>query len=87
VARRIAWWFFIVATLFGVPSAFAQTGSPAPGPQGEAVAKFQAACGQDLRRFCTGVQPGEGRIIQCLMARRGELSAPCRSVLAQSPAR
>jgi Cysteine rich repeat len=83
VARRIAWWFLIMATLFCVPSAFAQ----APGPQGEAVAKFQAACGQDIRRFCTGVQPGERRIIKCLLARRGELSAPCQSVLAQSRAR
>jgi Cysteine rich repeat len=83
MARRIAWCLLIMATLFCVPSAFAQ----APGgPQGEA-AKIQAACGQDIRRFCTGVQPGEGRIIKCLLARRGALSVPCQSVLAQSLAR
>ena len=96
MAQRITWWFLIMATLFGVPTAFAQTGSSAPEPvplqqlpmqpaatqpRGEAVAKFRAACGQEVRRFCTGVQPGGGRIMQCLLARRGELSAPCRSVL------
>jgi len=91
VAHRIAGLFLIMATLFGLPAAFAQ---PAPAqqplmqlagaqPQGEAVAKFRAACGQDFRRFCTGVQPGGGRVVQCLLARRGELSAPCRSVFAE----
>ena len=71
MAHRIGCWFLVIATLLGVPAAFAQTG----------VAKFRAACGQDFQRFCTGVQPGGGRIIQCLLARRGALSAPCRSVL------
>jgi hypothetical protein len=85
VAHRTAWSsFLIMATLFGVPAAFAQTGGPAAQPQGEAAAKFRAACGKDFRQFCTGVQPGEGRIAQCLLARRGELSAPCRSFLQQS---
>ncbi len=55
MAHRIACWFLVIATLLGVPAAFAQTG----------VAKFRAACGQDFQRFCTGVQPGGGRIIQC----------------------
>src|SRR5262245_1030426 len=72
MAHRIAW--FIMATLFGVPAAFAQTGSP----EGEGVAKFRAACGQDYRRFCTGVQPGGGRIIQCFQAHRDELSTSCK---------
>ena len=55
MAHRIACWFLVIATLLGVPAAFAQTG----------VAKFRAACGQDFQRFCTGVQPGGGRIINC----------------------
>ena len=76
MAHRIAGSFLIMATLFGVPAAFAQQ-------PGEAAAKFRAACGQDFRRFCTGVQPGGGRVVQCLLARRGELSAPCRSVFAE----
>jgi Cysteine rich repeat len=75
MTHRIACWFLMIATLLGGPAAFAQSG----------VAKFRAACGQDFQRFCTGVQPGGGRIIQCLLARRGELSAPCRSVLVAGP--
>src|SRR2546430_2108241 len=74
MAYRIAWLFLIMATLLGVPTAFAQTGSP----EGETVGKFRAACGQDVRRFCTGVQPGGGRILQCFQAHRDELSRSCK---------
>jgi len=66
MAHRIAGSFVIMATLFCVP-AFAQSG-----------AEFKAACGKDVRRFCNGVQPGGGRILQCFRAHRGELSAPCQ---------
>jgi Cysteine rich repeat len=88
MAHRIAWSFLIMATLFGVPTAFAQSGSSASPqqpvklaaaqPQDEAVAQFYAACGQDVRRFCTGVQPGGGRVLQCFQAHRDELSTSCK---------
>jgi Cysteine rich repeat len=71
MAHRIAGSFVIMATLFCVP-AFAQSG-----------AEFNAACGKDVRRFCNGVQPGGGRILQCFRAHRGELSAQCRSLFAE----
>jgi hypothetical protein len=74
MAHRIAWSLLIMAALLGVPVAFAQTGSP----EGEGVAKFRAACGQDYRRLCTGVQPGGGRILQCFQAHRDEVSTSCK---------
>jgi len=36
-----------------------------------------AACGSDIQRLCAGVQPGEGRIRQCMRARMREVSPQC----------
>jgi Cysteine rich repeat len=52
----------------------------------DGAAGFRVECGQDLRRFCNGVQPGEGRLIQCLSSHRSELSSECISRLAARPA-
>jgi Cysteine rich repeat len=49
-------------------------------------AGFRVECGQDLQRFCNGVQPGEGRLIECLSSHRSELSSECISRLAARPA-
>jgi Cysteine rich repeat len=50
------------------------------------AAGFRVECGQDLQRFCNGVQPGEGRLIQCLASHRSELSSECISRLTARPA-
>ena len=62
VVRRISRWSLIIKILFGVFPAIAQTNSPAPGAG--SGGKFRAACGADLQRFCIGVQPGGGRLVQ-----------------------
>lgn len=41
----------------------------------EAVA---AACKDDAAKFCPGIEPGEGRILKCLLEHKEELSEPCR---------
>src|SRR5271170_2656211 len=43
---------------------------------------LRAACGPDIARLCRGVPPGGGRIVQCLMSRRGGLSPMCNAQLA-----
>ncbi|MGJ4887592.1 hypothetical protein ACQR1Y_05345 [Bradyrhizobium sp. HKCCYLRH3099] len=43
----------------------------------------RAACGTDARAFCSGVEPGGGRVAQCLAANAGALSPACKGMLAQ----
>ena len=77
--HRIARWSLIIKMLFAVSAAFSQTNIPAPGAGG---GKFRAACGEDLHRFCFGVQSGGGRLVQCLSSHTNELSAACGSMIA-----
>ncbi|PAY10058.1 MULTISPECIES: cysteine rich repeat-containing protein [Bradyrhizobium] len=48
---------------------------------------LRSACGGDVRSICGGVQPGGGRIVQCLATNAGSLSPACRDVLAPFAAR
>jgi hypothetical protein len=98
MTRYIARWFLVTGTLLFIgPAALAQiantfrdqptaatpsisgTTQPVPWKRG---ARFRMECGQDLHRLCYGVQPGEGRLIQCLLSHRPELSPACMSRLA-----
>jgi hypothetical protein len=79
VVCRIACWSLSITMLFAVFAAVAQTNSAAPGANG---GKFRVACDQDLQRFCVGVQPGGGRLVQCLSGHTGELSTACGNVIA-----
>ena len=40
-------------------------------------------CGDDARKFCSGVQPGGGRIIACLKQNQSSLSDTCKQAAAQ----
>jgi hypothetical protein len=40
------------------------------------------ACRADKEKFCGDVEPGEGRIIQCMKAHESELSGGCRQMMA-----
>jgi len=44
---------------------------------------LRSACGADVRTICGGVQPGGGRIVQCLATNAGSLSSACKDVLGQ----
>jgi len=87
----IARWSFVTVTLLLIgPAALAQTDNSIPGqpptatqpvPWGRGT-NFRMECSQDLRRFCDGVQPGEGRLIRCLSSHSTELSPACISRLA-----
>lgn len=56
------------------------TAQSAP-PSGQTMQTIQNACGADIRRLCADVQPGGGRIAQCMKARQSELSSGCKTAL------
>ena len=40
------------------------------------------ACGSDIEKTCGDVQPGEGRIAQCLIDNKATISEPCQESVA-----
>jgi hypothetical protein len=49
----------------------------------EVIFVLRSACGGDARALCGGVQPGGGRIMQCLATQAASLSADCKDALSQ----
>ena len=98
MTRHIARWSLVTGTfLFIGAAALAGTNNPFPGQTTGAApsssdttqpvpwqpgGRFRMACGEDLHRLCYGIQPGGGRLIQCLLSRRVQLSPACASRLA-----
>ncbi len=50
----------------------------------EEIKEAAEACKQDIQRNCKDVQPGGGRIVQCLKAHESTLSPQCREKLEQA---
>lgn len=47
----------------------------------EERSRLTAACQADMKRFCSGVRPGGGHVLQCLQEHAQELSDPCYETL------
>ncbi|MEQ1951217.1 cysteine rich repeat-containing protein [Mesorhizobium sp. CN2-181] len=62
---------FSVATLlvFFTGAAAAQT------------AAEREACAADYQKFCSGVAPGGGRVLECLAKQKDKLTAACQKVI------
>ena len=45
------------------------------------TAEERAACQADFEKYCQGVEPGGGRIIECLSKHMSELSPACQKVV------
>ncbi|MFG1463969.1 cysteine rich repeat-containing protein [Xanthobacter sp. DSM 24535] len=71
--------FALPLLVLGPPPALAQSAAP------PAVQAAQQACRTDAQKLCASVQPGGGRIVQCLREQQGQLSEACRTALASLP--
>ena len=54
---------------------FAQAQSPLETRLSEATRKIEAACSEDLKKYCSTVTPGEGRLLLCIEAHEDKISA------------
>jgi hypothetical protein len=48
-----------------------------------AVKEIQEACEPDVKKFCSSVTPGEGRLLMCMMAYEDQISSKCDYALYQ----
>ena len=45
---------------------------------------LRAACKADVEKVCAGIQPGGGRIAECLKQNEAQVSAPCKDAIAKA---
>jgi len=45
------------------------------------TAEQRAACQDDVKKFCSGIMPGGGRILDCLAKQKDKLSDACKKVV------
>jgi hypothetical protein len=69
-------WLLLSLTVSSVPPARAAQAAQAGDQQ--SLAAIQAACGEDAKKLCAGVQPGGGRIVACLREHKDSLSDRCK---------
>lgn len=41
------------------------------------VQKLEASCGADIKKYCSTVTPGDGRILYCMQAHEDKISPAC----------
>jgi hypothetical protein len=66
-----------LGALWVLSTATAQAQAPSEHP-------VLTACKGDIKRFCSNVPVGEGRVKQCMKAHLPELSEPCKEALFQA---
>lgn len=51
------------------------------GPAMAQTAAERAACQSDFEKYCPGVEPGGGRVVECLAKHMSDLTAACQKVV------
>ncbi len=63
--------------VFGTATAQTQVQSRVEARLTAAVKKLENACSDDLKKYCSTVTPGEGRLLLCLEAHEDKISSKC----------
>jgi hypothetical protein len=50
------------------------------------VEKLESACAKDIKKYCSTVTPGEGRMVYCMQAHGDKISAKCAFELGDAAA-
>ena len=45
------------------------------------IKKLESSCGEDIKKYCSAVTPGGGRLLYCMQAHEDKISDGCGSVL------
>lgn len=56
----------------------AQTAANLTAEQAQAL---RTACSADVKKLCGDVQPGGGRVVQCMQAKKEQTTPPCQAAL------
>lgn len=72
---------FLLASVVLMLPAFAALAQMPPRAEVKGVLEV---CKPDIKRFCSEVPPGEGRVKACMKAHLPELSEPCKEALFQA---
>jgi hypothetical protein len=75
----------IASTAMAQPAGGAPGGGGAMGA-GQGGAALRAACRTDIEQLCANVQPGGGRIGQCLREHQDRVSEACKSAISDAHA-
>jgi hypothetical protein len=78
IGLKVAFAVFLITLAFASGSAIAD--DPGKGA-------VRQACQADYKTFCTGVQPGGGRIVACLQQNFDKLSPGCQQALTAAKGR
>lgn len=52
-----------------------------PGPAGAQKGPVAAACKDEIKTLCAGIEHGQGRVRKCLESKKNEVSEGCRTAL------
>ena len=55
--------------------------APAPGAAMAQTAAEREACQADFEKYCPGVEPGGGRVLECLGKHLDQLTPQCKSMV------
>jgi hypothetical protein len=71
--------FLPLLAILSISSAYAQTDIAKALKEKLAakVATLESSCGDDIKKYCSTVTPGEGRIIYCMQAHEDKISPKC----------